>query len=108
VGLATFVTVAHQPGLFQDTKMLRDGRLRDPGPRRQSPNRLLAVAAQPLEESPPGRIGERSEQHIVSVRHLGIYNLLAMDLRITAEICISQAGTWRGAVASDDTAMVKS
>jgi hypothetical protein len=71
VRLATFVAVAHQPGLLQDPKMLGDGRLRDPGPRRQSPDRLLSFAAQPFEESPPSRIGERSEEHIVNVRHLG-------------------------------------
>ena len=44
--------------------MLRDGRLRDPGPSRQGPDRLLAFAAQPFEDGPPSRIGERSEQHI--------------------------------------------
>ena len=41
--------------------MLRDGRLRDPGPSRQSPDRLLSFAAQSFEESPPSRIGERQE-----------------------------------------------
>jgi hypothetical protein len=45
--------------------------LRDPGPSRQGPDRLLSFAAQSFEESPPSRIGERSEEHIVSVRHLG-------------------------------------
>ena len=65
--LATFVAVAHQPGLLQDPKMLRDGRLRDPGPSRQSSDRLLSFAAQSLEERPPGRIGERSEELIVSL-----------------------------------------
>ena len=64
------MAVAHQPGLLQNPKMLRDGRLRDPGLRRQGPDRLFAFAAQPLEDGPPGRIGERSEEHIVSVRHL--------------------------------------
>ena len=54
--------------------MLGDGRLRDPGPSRQRPDRLLAFAAQPLEDRPPGRIGERPEQHIVSVRHLRFDN----------------------------------
>jgi hypothetical protein len=43
--------------------------LRDPGPSRQCSDRLLSFAAQSLEESPPSRIGERSEEHIVSVRH---------------------------------------
>src|SRR6266853_361086 len=42
VRVATFVAVAHQPGLLQDPKMLRDGRLRDPGPGRQAPDRLLS------------------------------------------------------------------
>ena len=77
--VAAFVTVAHQPGLLQNAEMLRDDRLRDPGPSRQSPDRLLSFAAQSFEESPPGRIGERSEEHIVSVRHLAIDTPLAMD-----------------------------
>ena len=54
VRLAAFVAVAHQPGLLQDAEMLRDGRLRDPGPRRQRPDRLLSFAAQPLEDAPAG------------------------------------------------------
>jgi hypothetical protein len=45
--------------------------LRDSGPSRQSPDRLLSFAAQSFEDGPPSRIGERSEEHIVSVRHLG-------------------------------------
>src|SRR5665647_1997375 len=49
VGLSSFVTVAHQPGLLEDSKMLRDGGLRDPGPSRQGPDRLLSFAAQPFE-----------------------------------------------------------
>jgi len=69
VRLATFVAVEHQPGLLQDAKMFGDGRLRDPGPSRQSPDRLLPFTAQPLEEGSPGRIGERFEEHFVSVRH---------------------------------------
>jgi hypothetical protein len=69
VRLAAFVAVAHQPGLLQNPEMLRDGRLRDPGPRRQRPDRLLSVAAQPLEDGPPRRIGERSEKDVVALRH---------------------------------------
>jgi hypothetical protein len=45
--------------------------LRDPGPSGEGPDRLLSFAAQSLEDSPPSRIGERSEEHIVSVPHLG-------------------------------------
>jgi hypothetical protein len=71
VRLPAFVAVAHQAGLLQDPEMLRDGRLRDPGPSRQGPDRLLSVAAQSFKDHPPSRIGERSEEHIVSVRHLG-------------------------------------
>jgi hypothetical protein len=44
--------------------------LRDPGPSRQGADRLLSFAAQSLEESPPRWIGERSEEHIVGIRHL--------------------------------------
>src|SRR5262245_12549622 len=69
--LATFVTVAHQSSLSQDCEMFCDGRLRDSGSSRQGSDRLFAFAAQSLEQCAPGRIGERSEQHIVSVRHLG-------------------------------------
>jgi hypothetical protein len=50
--------------------MLGDGRLRDPGLSRQRPDRLLAFAAQPLEDRPPRGIGERPEQLIVRVRHV--------------------------------------
>ena len=90
--VATFVTVAHQPGLLQNSEMLRHGRLRDPGPSRQSPNRLLSVSAQSLEYRPPRGIGERSEEHIVSVPH-GINNQLAINRHITVELCESQVGT---------------
>jgi hypothetical protein len=64
------VAVAHQPGLRQDAKMLRDGGLRNPGPSRQGADRPLSFTAQSLEDGPPGRIGERSEEHIVKVLHL--------------------------------------
>ena len=67
--LAAFVAVAHQPGPLQDSEVLRDGRLRNLGPGRQSPDRLLAFEAQPFEEGPPRRVGERSEEHIVRVRY---------------------------------------
>ena len=79
VRLATSVEVTHQPGLLQNGEMLGDCRLRDSGPSRQSPNRLFSFAAQSLEESTPSRIGERSEENIVSVRHFLIDNLLAID-----------------------------
>ena len=62
MGLAAVLAALHQPGLFQNAEMLGDGRLRNLGPRRQGPHRLLAVAAQPLEDRPPGRIGEGPEQ----------------------------------------------
>ncbi|MDB6101231.1 MAG: hypothetical protein JWO52_1230 [Gammaproteobacteria bacterium] len=76
--VAACAAVAHQPGLLQNAEMLRDGRLRDPGPSRQSPDRLLSFAAQSFEESPPSRIGERSEEHIGS-QAFWIDNLLAID-----------------------------
>ena len=71
VGLSSLMAVAYQPGLLENAEMLRHRRLRNPGLRGQGPDRLLSFAAQSLEESPPSRIGERSEEHIVSVRHLG-------------------------------------
>ena len=61
----------NQACLLQDPEMLGDGRLRDLGPGRQGADRLLSFAAQLLEDGPPGRIGERSEEHIVSVGHAG-------------------------------------
>jgi hypothetical protein len=70
MGLSSLMAVAYQPGLLQNAEMLGHGRLRDPGPSRQSPDRLLSFPAQSFEESPPSRIGERSEEHVVSVRHL--------------------------------------
>jgi len=47
--LATFMAIADKPGLFQDTKVLRDRGLRNPGPSRKAPNRLLAIPTQPFE-----------------------------------------------------------
>jgi len=67
--LTTFVAVQHQPGLFEDAQMLGNGRLRDARPRRQRPDRLFAVAAQPLEDGPPGRVGKRFEEHVLGVGH---------------------------------------
>jgi hypothetical protein len=67
--LAALMAVARQAGLFQHPKMLRDGRLRDPGLNRQRPNRLLARAAKTLENRAPRRIGKRSEERVMSVRH---------------------------------------
>jgi hypothetical protein len=69
VRLPAFVAVADQPGLFQNDEMLRDGRLRDSGPGREGSDCLLPVAAQPLEDCPTRRIGERSEEDIVRLRH---------------------------------------
>jgi hypothetical protein len=63
------VAVAHQTGLLQNAEMFRDGRLRDTGESRQGSDRLLSFAAQSFEERPPGRIGKRPEEHIVSIRH---------------------------------------
>jgi hypothetical protein len=60
--------------MFEDSKMLGDRRLRDPGLSRQGPDRLLAFAAQSLKDRPPGWIGERPEQQIVSVRHVRFDN----------------------------------
>lgn len=38
--------------------MFRDGRLRDPCPSRQSPDRQLSFATQLLKDRPPGGVGE--------------------------------------------------
>ena len=67
--LAAFMAVAHQPGPLQNPEMLGNSRLRDAGPSRQRSDRLLSLAAQSFEDSPASRIGERSEEHIVSVRN---------------------------------------
>ena len=68
MGLATFLAVAHQPGLLQHAKMLGHGRLRDPGLCRQGADGLFALAAEAFEDRPPGRVGERPEQDVVSNR----------------------------------------
>ena len=80
VRLAAFMAVAHQPRLLENAKMLGNGRLRDSGSSRQSPNRLLSVTAQSLEYRPPRGIGKRSEEHIVSVRHGSITSWLLIDI----------------------------
>src|SRR5258708_3931567 len=67
--LASFMAVAYQPGLFQNAEMLGDGRLRDPGLGCQGPDRLLAFAAEALEDRPAGRIGQRSEENVWGVWH---------------------------------------
>jgi hypothetical protein len=46
--------------------------LRHPGPRRQGRDRLRSFAAQSLEDGPTGRVGERSEEHIVRFSHAGL------------------------------------
>ena len=68
MGLSSFMAVTYQPGSPQDPEMLRHSRLRDPGLSCQCPYRLLSFMAQPFEEGPPGRIRERSEEHIVGKR----------------------------------------
>ena len=67
--LTALMAVARQAGLFQHPKMLRDGRLRDPGLSCQRSDRLLALAAKALEDRPPCRVGKRSEEHVMSVGH---------------------------------------
>jgi hypothetical protein len=62
--LAALVAVAHQPGLLENAKVLGDRRLGDSRPRRQGSNRFLSFAAQPLEQRPPSRIGERAEKDV--------------------------------------------
>jgi hypothetical protein len=63
------MAIARQAGLFQHPKMLRDGGLRDPGLSCERPDRLLALAAKTLEDRPPCRIGERSEEHVTGIWH---------------------------------------
>jgi hypothetical protein len=65
--LATLMAVTRQARLFQHPKMLRDGRLRDSGLSRQRSDRLLALAAKTLEDRAPRRIGERPEDHVMSI-----------------------------------------
>jgi hypothetical protein len=63
------MTVAHQPGMLEDTEMLRDGRLRYAGLGRHYPDRLFSSAAKPLEDGSTGRVGKRPEERVVSVGH---------------------------------------
>ncbi len=67
--LATFVAVADQPGLLQDSEVLGDGRLGHSGLSRERPDRLVAFATQPLEDGSSRRIGERSEKDVVRPWH---------------------------------------
>src|SRR5688572_11277010 len=67
--LAALVAASHQPGLLQHSEMFRNDRLRDAGTRRQRPDRLLSLAAEALEERPPGGIGKRPEQNVLDFRH---------------------------------------
>src|SRR5580658_5736136 len=48
--LAAVLAIAHESRPFQNAEMLRDGRLRNSRPGRQSAHRLLPFAAQPLED----------------------------------------------------------
>ena len=81
MGLASFMAIAHQPSLLQNAEMLSHGPLRDPGLNRQGTHCLLSFTAKPLKQGPSGGIGERSEEHILSVRHLQyITNWLLVDI----------------------------
>ena len=64
MGLASFMAVADEAGLLQRAEMFRDRRLGNAGPCRQCPDCLFALAAQPLEDRPAGRVRERLEQHV--------------------------------------------
>ena len=50
--LAAFMAVAHQPGLLQNGQMLGDRGLGNTRLGGQGSDRLLALAAQPLEDRP--------------------------------------------------------
>jgi hypothetical protein len=62
VGLAPLAPVVNQAGKLENARVLGDRRLRDPGTVGQGPHGLFAVAGEPLEDRPAGRIGERSEK----------------------------------------------
>jgi hypothetical protein len=64
--LPPVLPIEHQPGLPQNGKMLRNRRLRDTGPHRQRPHRLLPFAAQLLEDRPPRRVSQRLEQQVAT------------------------------------------
>ncbi len=65
MGLAAFVSVTYQAGLFEGRQMFRHRRLRDPGLGRERTDRLLALPAQSFEDGPPCRVGEGSEQDVM-------------------------------------------
>ncbi|MNL66779.1 hypothetical protein D3C87_1912980 [compost metagenome] len=69
MGLATFVAIDHQPRLLQHAEMLGYGRLRHTGLCRHYGDRLLAVAAQPLEDGAPRWVGEGSEKNVMRCLH---------------------------------------
>ena len=89
--VTALMAVSHQPGLFQNPEMFRDGRLRDPGLSRQGPDRLFSFAAQPLEDGAPARIGESSEKNVVGVGHSRSITHRLLIERITGELLMSQA-----------------
>ena len=64
VGLPALVPVGDQTGRLQRRQVLGHRRLRHPRRRRQRPHGLLALAAQPLEQGPTGRVGQGAEQEV--------------------------------------------
>ena len=67
--LASLAPAAHQASVPQNAQVLGNRWLGDAGPVSEGPHGLFAVSAQPLEDRPTGRIGERPEQDVVRVGH---------------------------------------
>jgi len=67
--LATVGAATHQSGLLEDAEVLGDNGLGDAGAGCQGAYGLFSLAAKPLEDGPPGGVGERSEERVLCFRH---------------------------------------
>src|SRR5262249_44527731 len=88
--LPPLMPVAHQAGALQDAEMLGNGWLGDAGMGREHAHGLLPLAAQPLEDGAPRRVGKGFEEVGVYGGHRK-HSSLVMALYITREIWMSSA-----------------
>lgn len=63
--MAARLAIANEARLLQHAQMFRDDRLRDAGPRGQRSHGLFALAAEPLEQGPAGRVGKGAKEQIL-------------------------------------------
>ncbi|GAA0506526.1 hypothetical protein GCM10009097_24480 [Pigmentiphaga daeguensis] len=77
--LASLMAIEYEAGLFQQTQVLRYGRLRDAGLGGQRRNGLFAVVAQVFEKGAPGGIGKGPEEQVLRGGHGLINNHVVMN-----------------------------